>query len=215
MILYSEDSSPYCAPVRAAVYAKGLGLPIAPPPGGLKSDEYRRLTGTGTIPCLMLDDGAALPESAVIIAYLDEKYPGNPLRPADPEGRARTALILKLAEGEVLGPMVQLFHDLAAGGGDPAKALAAERMAKGLSHIEPYMPEDGLAVGEALTQADCVLAPVLFGVAAWAEGLGRPDLLSQFPRLSAYAPRAAAHPAIGRVLAELQAALAASGSTLG
>ena len=215
MILYSEDSSPYCAPVRAAIYAKGLDIPIAAPPGGLKSEEYRRVSGTGTIPCLVLDDGTPLPESAVIIGYLDEKFPQNPLRPADPEGRARTALILKLAEGGLMVPMVQLFHDLGAGGGDAARKAAAEKMAQGLANIERFMPGDGYAVGGSMSQADCVLAPVLFGVAAWAGGLGQPDLLTRFPRLSAYAGRASAQPAIVRVLGELQAALERSQAVLG
>ena len=32
--------------------------------------------------CLMLDDGSPLPESHVILAYLDEKFPERPLMPA-------------------------------------------------------------------------------------------------------------------------------------
>ena len=42
MKLYSDDTSPYCAPVRAAIYAKGLDIPMEPPPGGLKSEAYTR-----------------------------------------------------------------------------------------------------------------------------------------------------------------------------
>ena len=62
MKLYSLDNSPFCAPVRLAIYAKGLDLPIEPPPGGLKSDEYRAASLTGNIPCLVLDDGTPLPD---------------------------------------------------------------------------------------------------------------------------------------------------------
>jgi glutathione S-transferase len=67
MILYSETTSPYSAVVRVAIYAKGAPIEIAAPPGGLKSDAYRALSGTGTVPCLKLDDGWALPESTVIL----------------------------------------------------------------------------------------------------------------------------------------------------
>ena len=79
MILYSDDTSPWCAPVRAAIYAKGLDIPMEGPPGGFKSEAHKAATVTGTIPCLMLDDGSPLPESAVIIAYLDDKFPERPL----------------------------------------------------------------------------------------------------------------------------------------
>jgi len=35
-----------------------------------------------------------LPESEVIMGYLDERYPAPPLQPADPVGRARTRLLV-------------------------------------------------------------------------------------------------------------------------
>ncbi len=89
MILYTEDSSPWCAPVRAAIYAKGLEITMTAPPGGLRSDEYRMISGTGTIPCLVLDDGSPLPESAVILAYLDDKFPKQ--SPGPPTLRAGRA----------------------------------------------------------------------------------------------------------------------------
>ena len=57
--------------------------------GGFNSDECRRISVARTIPCPILDDGSPLPESAVIIAYLDEKFPDRPLTPKDPRaGRA-------------------------------------------------------------------------------------------------------------------------------
>ncbi len=215
MRLYSEDTSPWCAPVRAAIYAKGLDIEIVAPPGGLRSDEYRRISVGGTIPCLMLDDGAPLPESMVILGYLDERFPEKPLRPADPEGRARVALIQRLAEGGLLSPLVQLYHDLAAGHAD-AKGAALEALTAGLTKLEAFVAGgDGFAAGPAFTLADCVLAPALFGVIAWGPGLGDPGLVQRFPKLSAYASRAMAHPAVAKVLDELRAALAASGTALG
>lgn len=210
MILYSDDSSPWCAPVRAAIYAKGLDIQIAAPPGGMKSDEYRAISGTGTIPCLMLDDGSPLPESAVIVAYLDEKFAATPLRPADPEGRAHVALVLRLAEGGLLTPLVQFFHDMQEGN-PKAPAAAVERLTAGLARLERFVAPGGYAAGPAFTQADCVMAPALFGVKALGGMLGAPALLAAFPNLTAYDAHAAAHPAIAKVLGELGAALAASG----
>jgi glutathione S-transferase len=209
MILYSDDTSPYCAPVRAAIYAKGLSIPIEAPPGGLKSDGYRRLSGTGTIPCLVLDDGSPLPESAAILAYLDEKFPERPLRPDDPEGRAKVLAIMRLADGGILTPIVQFFHDV--GEGAPrAGETALERLRLGLGRVEVFVPGDGYAMGAALSQADCVLAPALFGVRALSGMMGEPELLAQFPKLAGYADRAASHPAIAKVLDELRAAVAAN-----
>ena len=55
MRLYSEHNSPFSAPVRVAIYAKGLGIEIEPPPGGLLSARFHAINPLGTIPCLMLD----------------------------------------------------------------------------------------------------------------------------------------------------------------
>ena len=214
MLLYSEDASPWCAPVRAAIYAKGLDVRIASPPEGMKSDAYRRISVTGTIPCLVLDDGAPLPESAVILAYLDEKFPERPLAPADPEGRARVALLQRLAEGGVLTALVEFFHDMNAG--DPnAAAKARERISVGLDRLEHFVAADGYAASPAFTRADCVLGPALFGVGAMGGLLGDAGLLARRPKLAAYAGRVSQHPAVAKVLGELQAALAASGMAAG
>jgi len=214
MLLYSDDTSPWCAPVRAAIYAKGLDVTIAPPPGGMNSDEYRRISVTKTIPCLILDDGAPLPESAVILAYLDEKFTERPLMPSDAEGRARVFLLQRLAEGGILVPLVEFFHDITAGDPD-AGAKARERLGTGLARLEHFVAADGYAAGPAFTRADCVLGPALFGIPALGGLLGDPQLLASYPKLAAYAGRAAQHPAIAKVLGELQAALAASGMAAG
>jgi glutathione S-transferase len=209
MILYSEDTSPYCAPVRAAVYAKGLAVEIASPPGGMRSDAYRALSGTGTIPCLMLDDSSPLPESTVILGYLDEKFPERPLLPGSPEGRARALLLVRLGMDGVIAPIVGLFHDLSAGV-PTAQATALEKLAAGLGKVEHFLADGGFAAGPEFSQADCVLGPSLMGVGAFAGMLGAPDLLTRFPKLAGYAGRVTQHPAVARVLGELQAAMAAN-----
>jgi glutathione S-transferase len=175
----------------------------------LKSDAYRALSGTGTVPCLRLDDGSALPESTVILAYLDEKFPQPPLLPGGAEDRARALLLVRLGVDGVIAPIVGLFHDLSAGVAT-AQATALERLTAGLGRVEHFLSPDGYAAGPAFSQADCVLGPSLMGVGAFAGMLGAPDLLTRHPKLAAYAGRVAQHPAVAKVLAELQAALASN-----
>ncbi|HEX7627159.1 MAG TPA: glutathione S-transferase N-terminal domain-containing protein, partial [Gaiellaceae bacterium] len=47
---------------------------------------------SGRVP--VLDDGFVLPESEVIMAYLDERYPERPLLPAEPVARAYARLLV-------------------------------------------------------------------------------------------------------------------------
>jgi len=202
MILYSENNSPYCAIVRIAIYAKEAPIAIEPPPGGLKSDAFRKISPTGTIPCLVIDDGVALPESSVILAYLEEKYPQRRLGPSEPEARARDQLVARLADARLLAPLVQMFHDLA-DGVQGAREFAIAQVEEGLALLEPLLPAE-LVGSDAVWQADCVLAPVLFGI----QGLLGAELLAAHPKLAAYMQRAAKKPAVARVLGELAQALA-------
>lgn len=207
MILYSENSSPYCAPVRMAAYAKSLDLTIAAPPGGLGSDEYRDLSRTGTIPCLILDDGTALPESAVIITYLDDKFSKHPLHPSSPEQQARMRLIARLAENEILAPLVALFHAM---NDEAVRSTAVRKVAAGLAKVEPLVSDRGFALGRFFTQADCMLGIGLYATRILPNLIGRDVAATMTLSMSAYLDRLSEHPPAKRVLDELQEALARS-----
>jgi len=213
--LYSEDLSPFSAPVRLAIYAKGLDIPIGPPPGGPRSEAYTKVSLTGLVPCLILDDGTPLPESMVILDYLEDRFPTPPLKPAGPEARAREALIRRFAETELLVAQVELFHKFGSDEVAAAAALALAHFERGLGLIQGLMADDGFIAGPDLTTADCVLIPALMGLAMVAPVVGRPALVADHPKIAAYVARAQQHPAAVRVLGELQAAVAASGLSLG
>ena len=88
--LYDAPRCPYCARVRIALAEKGL------PYERVEIDLRDRpawiydLNASGKVP--VLDDGFVLPESAVIMEYLDERYPELPLLPAEPVARAEARL---------------------------------------------------------------------------------------------------------------------------
>jgi glutathione S-transferase len=87
MVLYDAARCPYCARVRIVLAEKGL--------------EYERVeidlddrpawiyekNPSGKVPVLE-EDGFVLPESAVIMEYLDERNPAPALLPADRAARA-------------------------------------------------------------------------------------------------------------------------------
>lgn len=208
MKLYSANLSPFAARARMAVYAKGLDLEIALPPGGPKSAEYRALNPIGKIPALTLDDGTCIPESDTIVEYLEEVGGGAPLLPKDPAGRARARLLARIGEIYVMTPLQKLF-----GQGNPATrdhALVAAEMKTldaGLAHLNVFLSGEGYATGPELTVADCQLVPTLFYVAAMAPMFGDQEMIERHEKVGAYFARAAQHPAAARVLEELRVAL--------
>jgi glutathione S-transferase len=207
MKLLSANISPFASRIRLAVYAKGLPVEIDyPPGGGLKSPEYLALNPMGKAPCL-LGEGFALPESAVILEYLEDLYPATPLLPADPEGRARVRLIARIGDLYVGNPAFGLFAQMNPATRDEAVAKGLlDKVEEGLGWLECYIADTGYAAGGDLTIADCTIVPPLSQVPSLAAGLGRPGIMDRFPKLAAYMGRVAGHPAVAKVLVEMGAA---------
>jgi glutathione S-transferase len=185
--LYGALASPYVARVVMAARLKGLAVELAfPPGGGLKSAEFLALNPLGKIPALD-DGGRVLVESAVILEYLEEKYPQKPLLPEDLYERARVRTLARFVDlylaphaSVLLRNMNPATRDAAAV--EPAKAA----LAQGLGHFEPFLVGP-YAAGNALTLADCTMLPTFDLVQnriAPAHGLGDP--LAGTPKLAAW-----------------------------
>jgi glutathione S-transferase len=91
--LIDAPRCPYCARVRIALAEKELEferveVDLADRPQWLLDLNPPR----GKVP--VLDDGFVLPESEVIMAYLDERYPERSLLPADLAARAEARLLV-------------------------------------------------------------------------------------------------------------------------
>jgi glutathione S-transferase len=93
MLLYDAARCPYCARVRIVLAEKGLSyeqveIDLADRPAWL----YEK-NPLGKVPVLEEDGGLVLPESEVIMEYIDERFPEPPLWPADPAERALGRLL--------------------------------------------------------------------------------------------------------------------------
>ena len=94
LTLYDAHRCPYCVRVRIVLAEKGLAweqveIDLDDRPAWL----YEK-NPLGRVPVLE-EDGLVLPESAVIMAYLDERYPEPPLLPADAAERALARLLIE------------------------------------------------------------------------------------------------------------------------
>ncbi|EIK69676.1 maleylacetoacetate isomerase [Pseudomonas synxantha BG33R] len=99
MQLFSFCHSSTSYRVRIALELKGLQVeyrPVNLRAGEQRSAEYLELNPGGAVPLLISDDGQALSQSLAIIDFLDARYPGVQLLPADPVQRARVLEISNL-----------------------------------------------------------------------------------------------------------------------
>jgi stringent starvation protein A len=91
--LVDSARCPYCARARIALEEKGLSYENLQVDLSNRPEWVRELNPPyGRVP--VLDDGFTLPESEVIMAYLEERYPDRPLLPADPVARSRARLLV-------------------------------------------------------------------------------------------------------------------------
>jgi glutathione S-transferase len=89
--LYDAGRCPYCARVRIVLAEKGVeyetvAIDLSDRPAWLYDKNP-----LGKVPVLE-EDTFVLPESEVIMEYLEERYPQPPLLPADPAARALARL---------------------------------------------------------------------------------------------------------------------------
>jgi glutathione S-transferase len=127
---------PYCARVRIALAEKGLDYETVEVDLADRPQWLLELNAPhGRVP--VLDDGFTLPESEVIMAFLDERYPERPLLPDGAAERAHARLLVHRFD-ENLGADYYAFRR-----GDPndlAGKLATLEVGQSLFADIAYVP---------------------------------------------------------------------------
>ena len=113
-----------------------------------KSEEFLRVSPTGKVPVLAVDDGDALYESNAVNQYLDEVYQGRPLLPEDVKERA-FARVWMVSADESFYPGV-FSVSFARDRGDPEDQVSEslERLGKALSGLESRLEGREYLAGE-------------------------------------------------------------------
>jgi glutathione S-transferase len=201
LALYFHPLASFCHKVLIALYENQTpfeprSVDLADP---ASSAELFAAWPVGKIPVLL--DSAqqrTIPETTIIIEYLDRQYPGAVrLIPEDPESALQARLWDRFFDHYVQVPMQKVVTDRLrpSGKGDPhgvQEAYATLRTAYGM--LEKQLARGPWAIGDAFGLADCSAAPALF----YAHTLV--PFGSERPRLSEYFERLVARPSFARVL---------------
>jgi len=136
-----------------------------------------------------------LPESSVIIEYLDRFAAGRPLIPADVDEALQVRLWDRIFDNYVHAPLQEIVLDHLRGAkGDMGGPRATIQTAYGL--IDQQMAARPWAAGQTFSMADCAAAPALF-YAHTLEAFPEPHV-----HLRAYFERLMVRPSVQRVLAQ-------------
>jgi glutathione S-transferase len=105
--LYSAERCPYAARARIALAEKGLEVETVEIDLSDRPAWLYEKNPAGRVPVIEEDDGRPLPESVVIMEFLEERYPEPPLLPADPADRAAVRLLI-FRDDDLTGPYYAL-----------------------------------------------------------------------------------------------------------
>lgn len=162
MLLRSSPPSPFGRKVKIAAHRLGLmdRITIQPTDTTDPSDSIRQQNPLGKIPALVLDDGAVLYDSRVILEYLDHLAGGGRIIPAEPAARFAALRLQALADGIMDAALLQIyeirFRDEAIRS-KPWVDNQAGKVDRGLAVLEAAPP----ALGDALTVGEIAVACAL------------------------------------------------------
>jgi RNA polymerase-associated protein len=178
LTLYDAPRCPYCARVRIALAEKAVEFETVEVDLKDRPAWIYKKNPTGRVPVIEEDD-RPLPESAVIMEFLDERYPEPPLLPADPADRAQIRCLI-FRDDEFTDP----YYAFRRGEG-------FEDFDKALRRFDAMLAEQPYLGGAEYSQADIAFVP-------WV--LRARDMLGvdfePYPALAAWLVRLEERPAI-------------------
>ncbi|EDT41922.1 glutathione S-transferase family protein [Burkholderia ambifaria] len=170
--------------------------------GEHKRPEFLHLNPAGKVPVLV-DGDLVIPESAAIVLYLADKYPGKALLPVDLARRADAYRWIMFAVTELEQPLWRITRHTFIYPPEkrsPADIELAREDFKAMATIlDKHLEGREFIVGDTLTVADCVTAYLI----DWASEC---NLIEPFPQLRAYLERLYARPKAPQRIAEARKA---------
>jgi glutathione S-transferase len=148
LTLYDADRCPYCARVRIVLAEKALSWETVAVDLDDRPAWIYEKNPLGRVPVLE-EDGLVLPESAVIMAYLDERYPEPPLLPADAAERALARLLV-----ERFDRLSAPYYRVRRGDADAREELQAR-----LGELDAILERQPYLTGRAYGLADVAYLP--------------------------------------------------------
>ncbi|WP_454849687.1 glutathione S-transferase family protein [Rhizobium binxianense] len=203
LVLYGHPLASFCHKVLIAFYENGTAFEnrLVDLADEESSADLLRFWPVGKIPILRdeaLD--STIPETSIIIEYLDRHYPGAVrLLPEETDRALRVRLWDRFFDLYVQVPMQKIVIDRIRpeGRSDPHGVSEAQSTLRtAYAMIEQQLGINAWIAGETFTMADCAAAPALF----YSETLV--PFADDQPKLRAYYKRLLARPSFERVLQE-------------
>lgn len=202
-ILHGVNLSPFVRKVRFALAEKGVTVEQDQVvPFGL-SDDFKKLSPLGKIPVYQ-DGDLVLPDSSVIIDYLEHVHPKPALYPADPGQRGRALFYEEYGDTKVTGALATIFFQRFVRKNffqeEPDEAAVSEALENEIPPILDYLTaelgDNDYLVGNQFSVADIAVTTGFVNFRIGGESVDA----SRWPTVAAYVDRVFSRPAIKPVV---------------
>ena len=209
--LHGVNLSPFVRKVRVALAEKNIAyeqdpvLPFGP------REELMKISPLGKIP-VYEEDGFTVPDSSVIISYLEQTHPNPPLYPSDPRDRARALFLEEYADTRILERVQPVFFERVVGprfmNKETDSARVDEALKEGLppvlDYLESQVSQGDAAVAGRFSVADIAIGSFFVNLMHAGEKVDA----SRWPKLAAYLEAVHARPSFKALIEEESKALA-------
>ena len=207
--VHGAGLSPFVRKVRIALKEKGIAYDLDPVVPFNVSAEFKKMSPLGKIPVYTPMPGVHIPDSSVIIAYLERTQPKPALYPASPEDMARSLFLEEYADSAVVAAAGPVFFQRIVGprfmGQATDETVVKDCLESKLPPLLGWLDEqvDGneFLVGKTFSIADIGVTSPFINLMHAGERLDA----SAYPRLTRYLERMFARPSIAELVAEERA----------
>ncbi|HEY8330303.1 MAG TPA: glutathione S-transferase N-terminal domain-containing protein [Pseudomonas sp.] len=155
---YSDPADHYSHRVRIVLAEKAVSAQIIEVASGQCPPQLAEVNPYGSLPTLV-DRDLALYEPAVVMEYLDERYPHPPLLPAYPVARANSRLLMHRIQRDWCSLVDRVLD---ARTPESARVQARKELRESLTGVAALFADKPFFLSEEFSMVDCCLLPILW-----------------------------------------------------
>ena len=176
MTCFSEEDNIYCHQVRIVLAEKGVNVEVVDVNSDNPPEELIMLNPYQSLPTLV-DRDLVVYSAAIIMEYLDERFPHPPLLPVYPVARAKSRLMMSRIAEDWYSLADRLEKNT-------ADCQAKKELLESILSINDAFAEQKFFLSEEFSLVDCCIAPLLWRLPKY--GI---ELPKQAAAIKAYAKR--------------------------
>ena len=203
--LHGIEISPFVRKVRIAAAEKGIAYDHEPVVHFALPEGFEALHPLRKIPVWTTDEGQHIPDSSVILAYLERTHPSPRLVPEEPGAMAEALFLEEFADSAVAMSVAAVFLEIFAAPRffdrptDDAKVKRElEKLEPLFAHLDGVLGSREFFVGDAFSLADVAVASPLIAF----RHTGHEISADLHPNLRRYADAIVERPTIAAIFAE-------------